>query len=256
VKGSHLGLFEYKPFEYPFVAKETLIADYRKHLSLGRVAKANGITLINARTLDELITAAREEPDEDLLDVPHWVPRLMTKIQLTPPHCPACEAAMDQINATAGSVWVCSQRPDCRGRRIARKYQKPDPAAARKAVQQEGGAEQAPAVPRVEGAKRPSGIKKPSGIKPVDEIKHSDPARQAELAKLAEMARQALQAKRAARARQEEQADQAKRARQVTPPASANQVRRMTPATPGNRATPANQARKAVPATPGNRANS
>lgn len=44
VKGSHLGLFEYKPLEYPFVAKETLITDYRKHLSLGRVAKANGIT--------------------------------------------------------------------------------------------------------------------------------------------------------------------------------------------------------------------
>lgn len=56
VKGSHLGLFEYKPFEYPFVAKETLIADYRRHLSLGRVAKANGIT---SGYLGKLLTAYR-----------------------------------------------------------------------------------------------------------------------------------------------------------------------------------------------------
>jgi hypothetical protein len=56
VKGSQLGLFEYKPFEYPFVAKETLVADYRKHLSLRRVAKANGIT---SGYLGKLLTAYR-----------------------------------------------------------------------------------------------------------------------------------------------------------------------------------------------------
>jgi hypothetical protein len=94
--------------------------------------KANGVTLINARTLDALITAAREKPDEDLLAVSQWVPKLMSKVQVTPPHCPACEATMDQINVSTGSVWVCSQRPECRGRRSARKYQKPAPAATPK----------------------------------------------------------------------------------------------------------------------------
>ena len=93
-------------------------------------AKANGMTLINARILDELLTAAREKPDEDLLAVTPWLPKFLSKVSYS--QCPACEAAMDQINATAGSVWVCSQRPDCRGRRIDRKYRKPDPAAARK----------------------------------------------------------------------------------------------------------------------------
>ena len=56
VKGSRLGLFEYKPFEYPFVPKEKLIADYRRLLSLGRVAKANGIT---SGYLGKLLTAYR-----------------------------------------------------------------------------------------------------------------------------------------------------------------------------------------------------
>lgn len=92
-------------------------------------AKGNGITVINARTLDALLAAARETPDEDLLAVWEWAPKLMSKAQLTPPACPACEAEMDQVNSSAGPVWVCSQRPDCRGRRSARKYQKPDPAS-------------------------------------------------------------------------------------------------------------------------------
>jgi len=87
--------------------------------------KAKGLTLIGARTLDSLIDAARESPNEDLLAVSNWVPKLMSKVKLTPPLCPACEAAMDQVNATAQSVWVCSQRPDCRGRRCGRKHQKP-----------------------------------------------------------------------------------------------------------------------------------
>ena len=95
-------------------------------------AKAKGITLINARTLDELISAARETPGEDLLAVSQWAPKLMSKVQLTPPLCPACEASMDQVKASTGSVWVCSQRPDCRGRRGARKHQKPVAAAVQK----------------------------------------------------------------------------------------------------------------------------
>ncbi|EDY16491.1 restriction endonuclease [Chthoniobacter flavus Ellin428] len=99
-------------------------------------AKSKGITVINARTLDALITAARENPEEDLLAVSEWAPKLMGKVQLTPPTCPACEAAMDLVNASNGSVWVCSQRPDCRGRRCARKYQKATPPPAAKNTDQ------------------------------------------------------------------------------------------------------------------------
>ncbi len=95
-------------------------------------AKANGVTLISARTLDELLTAARETPGEDLLAVSQWVPKLMSKVLLTPPLCPACEAAMDQVNASNSSVWVCSQRPECRGRRSWRKHPKSVAAAASK----------------------------------------------------------------------------------------------------------------------------
>ena len=93
-------------------------------------AKSNGITVINARTLDALLTAARETPEEDLLAVVDWAPKFISKVQFAPPTCPACEAEMDQVNSSAGAVWVCSQRPDCRGRRSARKYQKPAPASA------------------------------------------------------------------------------------------------------------------------------
>ena len=56
VKGSQFGLVEYKPFEYPFVAKEIFLDGYRKYLSLGRVAKANGIT---SNYLHKLPTAYR-----------------------------------------------------------------------------------------------------------------------------------------------------------------------------------------------------
>lgn len=94
-------------------------------------AKARGVTLINARTLDTLITAAREKPDENLLAVSQWAPKLMSRVELTTPRCPTCEATMDQLNSSNGSVWVCSQRPDCRGRRTARQHQKPVPTAAR-----------------------------------------------------------------------------------------------------------------------------
>ena len=87
-------------------------------------AKANGVTLINGRTLDALLTEAREKPDENLLAVAQWAPKLMSKVKLTPPLCPACEAAMEQLSGSNGSVWVCSQRPECRGRRTARPHHK------------------------------------------------------------------------------------------------------------------------------------
>jgi hypothetical protein len=98
-------------------------------------AKTKGMMLINARTLDELINAARENPDEDLLAVDKWAPKLIGKFQLTPSLCPACEAAMEEIKMSNGSVWVCSQRPDCKGRRCARKYHKPAPASKSQATE-------------------------------------------------------------------------------------------------------------------------
>ena len=93
-------------------------------------AKTKGMTVINARTLDTLLGEARERPDEDFLAVWDWAPKLLSKVKLTPPLCPACEAPMDELTVSSGPVWVCSQRPDCRGRRPARKTHKPKPAAA------------------------------------------------------------------------------------------------------------------------------
>jgi hypothetical protein len=87
-------------------------------------AKAKGLTAINARTLDELIKAAKERPDEDLLAVADWAPRFMSKVELKTPLCPTCEATMVQHSVSDGSVWVCSQRPECKGRRSGRTYQK------------------------------------------------------------------------------------------------------------------------------------
>jgi hypothetical protein len=85
------------------------------------------MTLISARTLDELLATARENPDEDMLAVANWAPKLIGRIQFTTPKCPSCEAPMDLHTASANAVWVCSQRPECKGRRGARKYQKPAP---------------------------------------------------------------------------------------------------------------------------------
>ena len=95
-------------------------------------AKVKGVTAINARMLDALLTAARETPDEDILSVSTWAPKLLKKVKLTPPLCPACEATMDEVSASLGSVWLCSQRPECRGRRTARNFNKPTPAASAK----------------------------------------------------------------------------------------------------------------------------
>ena len=54
----------------------------------------------------------------------------MSKVKLTPPLCPACEAPMDELSVSGGTAWVCSQRPECRGRRSARKQYKSIPGAA------------------------------------------------------------------------------------------------------------------------------
>jgi hypothetical protein len=93
-------------------------------------AKVKGVTVINAKTLDLLLTEARETPEENFLAVSHWAPKLMSKVKLTPPLCPACEASMDELNVSGGTAWVCSQRPECRGRRSARKQYKAIPGAA------------------------------------------------------------------------------------------------------------------------------
>jgi hypothetical protein len=97
-------------------------------------ARTKGVTVINAKTLDLLLDEARETPDEDFLAVWHWAPKLMSKVKLTPPLCPSCEASMDELSTSSGSVWVCSQRPDCRGRRTARKQPKPGTAPRPAAV--------------------------------------------------------------------------------------------------------------------------
>jgi hypothetical protein len=43
-KGSKIGLFEYNPREYPFIAKEKLIDDYKRTLSLTGIARLNKIS--------------------------------------------------------------------------------------------------------------------------------------------------------------------------------------------------------------------
>jgi hypothetical protein len=53
-KGSRLGFFEYRPFDYPYLSKEKLIADYSRYPSMSRVAHVNGI---GASYLRRLITA-------------------------------------------------------------------------------------------------------------------------------------------------------------------------------------------------------
>jgi hypothetical protein len=90
-------------------------------------AKTKGLTVINAKTLDTLLNEALK-PGENLLAVWEWAPKLLSKVKLTPPLCPACEAPMDELNVSSGPVWVCSQRPECRGRRCARRVHTPKPA--------------------------------------------------------------------------------------------------------------------------------
>jgi ssDNA-binding Zn-finger/Zn-ribbon topoisomerase 1 len=96
-------------------------------------AKTRRIKLIDARTLDAQLTAAREKPDENLLTITPWVSKFMTKAEMTVPHCPECEVEMEQVKVSGGSVWLCTQRPECSGQRAVRKYQKAKRAAARNA---------------------------------------------------------------------------------------------------------------------------
>ncbi len=49
--GSRLGLFEYKPYDYPYISREKLIADFSMHPSLDRVARANKVTVGYLRKL-------------------------------------------------------------------------------------------------------------------------------------------------------------------------------------------------------------
>ena len=87
-------------------------------------AKTKNIKLISAKTLDALLTQARATPDEKLLSITPWIPKFMTKVEVTTPHCPECGAEMDEVKASDGSTWLCNQRPECGGRRDVRKYQK------------------------------------------------------------------------------------------------------------------------------------
>ncbi len=86
--------------------------------------KSRGITLINARILDELIADAQQSPEEDLLAVAEWAPEFIKKVKMSHPQCPSCYATMEQIQTSHGFSWVCSERPSCRGRRNARVYQR------------------------------------------------------------------------------------------------------------------------------------
>ncbi len=97
-------------------------------------AKTKNITLINGRTLDQLLDAAQQPEDTDLLTVAGWAPKLLQKVTLTPALCPTCDAAMDEVAANGQTVWLCKQRPDCRGRRSARKHRKPAPGSASASV--------------------------------------------------------------------------------------------------------------------------
>jgi hypothetical protein len=54
VKGTRLGLFEYKGHDYPYVEKAKLIEDYLKHPSLQKIARINGIS---TNYLKKLFTA-------------------------------------------------------------------------------------------------------------------------------------------------------------------------------------------------------
>lgn len=54
VQGTRLRLFEYKPYNYPFVPKEKILEDFRKGLGQNAVARANDITV---NYLYKLLTA-------------------------------------------------------------------------------------------------------------------------------------------------------------------------------------------------------
>jgi hypothetical protein len=87
-------------------------------------AKTRNIKLISAKTLDILLTEARATPDEKLLTITPWLPKFMTKVEMTTPHCLECGAEMDEVKTGDDSAWLCNQRPECGGRSDVRKYRK------------------------------------------------------------------------------------------------------------------------------------
>lgn len=87
-------------------------------------AKTRKIRLINAKTLDAQLDEAQAGSKEDLLSITPWIQKFMAKAEMTTPHCPECEAEMDIMQAGEGGAWLCSQRPECSGRRMDRKHRK------------------------------------------------------------------------------------------------------------------------------------
>lgn len=65
VQGTRLGLFEYRPYNYPFAPKEKILEDFRRGLSQNAVARANDITV---NYLHKLLTAYNIT-EEDLYTV-------------------------------------------------------------------------------------------------------------------------------------------------------------------------------------------
>ena len=131
-------------------------------------AKTRSIKLISARTLDALLNEARATPDENFLAVTPWVSKFMTKVELTTPRCPACEAEMELEKAGDGSEWLCSQRPECRGQRSERKYRKGQRTPGQDAVVNAGKAEvPKPAPESVAPVRREPGIPVTPPAKPM-----------------------------------------------------------------------------------------
>ena len=87
-------------------------------------AKTKNIKLISGKTLDAVLTQARATPDEKLIEITPWIPKFMTKVEMTTPHCAECGAEMDEVKEGDAAVWLCNQRPECGGRRDARKFRK------------------------------------------------------------------------------------------------------------------------------------
>lgn len=61
VKGDRLGLFQYKPFNYPYISREKLVSDWTLLLSAGKVAAVNDIS---SSYLKKLMTAYAITEDE------------------------------------------------------------------------------------------------------------------------------------------------------------------------------------------------
>lgn len=143
-------------------ARAIYVAPCRFTWDARNFARTNRLTLVNGRTLDELILAARKDPEENLLDVSQWASAFMSKVELTPPLCPACEEQMDEVRTSHSSVWVCSQRPDCRGRRSSRNYQKAAPAPKADASTNVEAAPKTEASPKAVAAPQTESVRTPA----------------------------------------------------------------------------------------------